>query len=410
MSLSTPQVLTLAIALLTLAGVAFGRLPLTRLSRAGIALLGASLLLLTGVLDLPAAWRLIDGDIIVLLFALMVVNAFLTTVGFFRLLTRWAVSAARSTLALLTLLVFSSGLLSAFFLNDTIVLMLTPLVLAVTRELKRPPVPYLLALALAANVGSAAALTGNPQNLVVGLRGNLGFLEFLLALGPPSLLGLFVVIAVLYLAYPREFRAVRLRAVRLEPLETDRWRLALAVCVTLGMLAAFVLGANVPTAALVAAALLLLLGRKASDELLRQVDWTLLVLFAGLFVVVGALETSGLSALALAGLEPLLRAGTTALALLTLVLSNLLSNVPAVLLLVPVLEALNEGPRAWLTLAMASTFAGNLTLIGSVANLIVAEQARRQGVELGFWAYARVGVPVTLLTMLLGVGWLVWLH
>lgn len=410
MSLSTPQVLTLAIALLTLTGVAFGRLPLTRLSRAGIALLGASLLLLTGVLDLPAAWRLIDGDIIVLLFALMVVNAFLTTVGFFRLLTRWAVSAARSTLALLTLLVFSSGLLSAFFLNDTIVLMLTPLVLAVTRELKRPPVPYVLALALAANVGSAAALTGNPQNLVVGLRGNLEFLEFLLALGPPSLLGLFVVIAVLYLAYPREFRAVRLRAVRLEPLETDRWRLALAVSVTLGMLAAFVLGANVPTAALVAAALLLLLGRKASDELLRQVDWTLLVLFAGLFVVVGALETSGLSGLILAGLEPLLRAGTTALALLTLLLSNLLSNVPAVLLLAPVLEALNEGPRAWLTLAMASTFAGNLTLIGSVANLIVAEQARRQGVELGFWAYARVGVPVTLLTLLLGVGWLVWLH
>jgi Na+/H+ antiporter NhaD/arsenite permease-like protein len=416
--LAWEQVATLGVALLTLLGVAFGRLPWVRLDRSGITLLGVALLLLSGVLSLSEAWALIDGDIILLLLGLMIVNGVLTQAGFFEVLLQVAVRRARSTLGLLAALVFASGILSAFFLNDTIVLMLTPLVLAVTRALSRPSVPYLLGLALAANVGSAAAITGNPQNLIVGVRSGIGFLPFLLALAPVALVGLGVVVLVLYLTYPREFRGVALVG-RVEVGRVDMGRvdarpaldrtlLAGSVVVSAGMLLAFVVGVDVPAAALVAAALLLLLSRRSSDAFLQGVDWTLLVLFAGLFIVVGALEHAGVSEWLFAGLAPYLAEGLGGFALLTLLLSNLLSNVPAVLLLAPLVEGLGSQPRDWLALAMVSTFAGNLTLLGSVANLIVVEGARRAGVVVGFWDYLRVGVPVTALTILLGLAWLAY--
>ncbi len=404
--LSLEQGLTLAVALLTLLGVSFGRLPKLPLGRAGLALAGASFLVLLGVQDVPSAWRLIDGDIMVLLLGLMIVNAVLTRAGFFRLLTRLAVRGARSTFALLVSLVFASGVLSAFFLNDTVVLMLTPLVLAVARTLERRPLPYLLALAMSANIGSVASLTGNPQNLIVGLRGGIGFLSFLSALAPVALLGLLALVGLLVLGFPAEFYRVRLSPPTLEPFQVDRGLLARSVLVALGMLTAFALGAPVPAAALVAAALMLMVAPIPSGKLLAELDWNLLVLFAGLFVVVGSLETSGLSGVLFGALEPFLAAGVFALSLLSALLSNLLSNVPAVLLLSPVLEARGGVRLEWLTVAMASTLAGNLTLLGSVANLIVVETARREGLHVGFFAYLRLGAPVTLATLLIGVLWL----
>ena len=403
---SSEQWAALAVLGLTLFGVSFGRLPGLALERSGVALLGAALLIGTGVLEPAEAWALIHGEIILLLLSLMVINAVLTRSGFFSLMTAHAVRGARSTLALVTALVFASGVLSALFLNDTVVLMLTPLVLAVTRSLGRPALPYLLALAMSANIGSAAALTGNPQNLIVGLRGDIGFAPFLLALAPPALLGLGALVLLLVLAYPREFRRVPLA--RSETLATPTRPLLLrfASLAVLGMLAAFALGVNVTAAALVTAALLLVAARAPSDALLGEVDWNLLVLFAGLFVVVGALEHTGLSNLLFGALEPLLEAGVLALAGFTTLLSTLLSNVPAVLLLATALEGLGGSARDWLTVALASTLAGNLTLIASVANLIVVESARRQGVGVGFFAHLRLGVPVTLVTLLIGVLWL----
>jgi Na+/H+ antiporter NhaD/arsenite permease-like protein len=405
-SLTTQQWLTLSIALLTLAGVAIGRVPKIHLNRASIALIGSSLLVLLGVQDIHTAWQLIDGDIIVLLLGLMIVNTVLTYAKFFRLMTRLTVRGAKNTLSLLSSLVFISGALSAFFLNDTIVLMLTPLVLNVCQAFKRNPVPYLLALAMSANIGSVAAMTGNPQNLIVGLRSGLGFLPFLTALAPVAFFGLLALIGILVLFYPKEFIGVKLQTPELERLELSKRLLIRTIAISLLMLAAFVAGYSVPAAALIAAAAMLIFGRSPSDNVLAAIDWNLLVLFSGLFIVVGSLETSGLSGLLFKSIQPLLSGSVPILSGFTLVLSNILSNVPAVLLLSPVIESLGDSKQDWLTVAMSSTFAGNLTLIGSVANLIVVEIARKQGIQVSFMTYLKVGVPVTLVTLVIGILWL----
>lgn len=407
MTLPPSAWLSLIIAAVTLIGVALGRLPWVRLNRAAIALAGAALLIAAGVLDLEEAWHHIDGDTLVLLLSLMILNAFLALGGFFRLLTRVAVRRARSPLGLLTALVFSSGILSALFLNDTVALMLTPLVISICRALQRPVVPYLLALACSANVGSTATITGNPQNLIIGVQSGLSYLEFAAALAPVALCGLAVVVAVIALSYRQEFlTGIRLSPLVLPPLQTHRPILVKASVVSSLMLVAFLLGVPVASAALVAAAALLVTRRVKSDKVFQKVNWELLVLFAGLFVVTGSLEESGFSAWLFTWLAPLLVSGALWLAALTAALSNLLSNVPAVLLLAPLIRGLDDPTQAWLTVAMASTLAGNLTLIGSIVNLIVAESARREGVTLSFVAYLKVGVPITVLTLALGVWWL----
>jgi Na+/H+ antiporter NhaD/arsenite permease-like protein len=405
---SSQQVITLVIVFLTLAGVAIGRVPKIHLNRASIALIGASLLILFGIQTVQSSWQLIDGDITVLLFGLMIVNSVLTHAKFFDLLTSLTMRGATTTLGLLSSLVFIAGTLSAFFLNDTIVLMLTPLVIRVCQAFKRNPIPYLLALAMSANIGSVAAMTGNPQNLIVGLRSSIGFLPFLIALAPVAFLGLLALVVVLVLFYPKEFIGVKLQVPELERSELSPRLLVRTVLIALLMLAAFVAGYSVPAAALVAATVMLILGRSSSDTILSGLDWNLLVLFAGLFVVVGSLETTGLSSLLFNSVQPFLSGSIAILSGFTLVLSNILSNVPAVLLLSPFIEHLGGVKRDWLTVAMSSTFAGNLTLLGSVANLIVVEIARKQGIHVSFMTYLRVGISVTLVTLLIGVVWLIF--
>jgi Na+/H+ antiporter NhaD/arsenite permease-like protein len=409
--LTPEQTLTLATATATLLGVAFGRLPGLHLNRATIALVGAGVLVATGVLELREAWALIDGEILTLLFALMVVNAALTHVGFFRLLTRLAVSRARSALGLLSALCLTTGIISAFFLNDTVALMFTPLVLRVCHELGLKPVPYLVALAASANVGSVATLTGNPQNLVIGVKGEIGYLAFARGLAPVALVGLVVVVALVALSHPREFRrplvpnSDALPDDLKAPREGSRWRIGIVV---VGMLAAFALGASVAEAALLAATALLLVGGIPADRLLAELDWNLLLLFAGLFVTVGALGASGAITPLFAQVRPLLDAGLIPLVAAVALLSNVLSNVPTVLLIAPAVPQLSDPQTAWLAVAMASTLAGNLTLAGAVANLIVAERARREGIKVSFWAFFKLGAPITVLTLLFGVWWLAW--
>lgn len=406
MALEAEAWLSLIVAALTLAGVAFGRLPALRLSRAGVAFVGAAALVLLGVIDVHLLWELIDGETLVLLLALMLVNAAATLAAALRALARRVAMRARSPLGLLTLLAFASGAMSALFLNDTVALMLTPLVVTVTRALKCQPLPYLLALALSANVGSVATITGNPQNLVVGLKSGVTYLAFSVALAPVALMGLVVTVAVVALSFPQEFRGARFAPLELPPVRVFKPLLAKVAVVGALMVAGFFAGLPIVAVALVAAAALLISRRVTSDKLFARVDWGLLVLFGGLFVVVGALGETGVSLWLFAGLGPLMEAGLPAFSLMVLVLSNLLSNVPAVLLLAPFIPELAEPELAWLALAMASTLAGNLTLVGSIANLIVAEGARREGVRIGFWAYLRVGLPVTFLTTLVGVAWL----
>ena len=395
-----------AIVVLVLAGatlllIAFGRLPGFPLNRAAVAAAGAGFMAALQGMGPHALWRSIDGPVLLLLFSLMLVNAALAEAGLFRLLT-YAVAGRRATRsALLVALVGVAGVLSALFLNDTVALMLTPTVIALARNLDAPPLPYLVALAMASNAGSLATITGNPQNVAIGLASGIGYLPFAAAMAPIALVSLFVVAGTVLLMFRRDLLAGGRAVASAARPATRPGPLALRAVVALGMLCAFVLGVDPAIASLVAASVLLVASGRRAGTLLRGIDYSLLVLFGGLFVVVGALGATPLAADLLAWAS---HGSTVVLALVAAAASNVLSNVPAVLLLLPAVGA--TGPTPALTLAMASTLAGNLTLVGSIANLIVAEGARRDGVEMPFLAHARVGVPVTVLTLALGTAML----
>ena len=394
------------IATITLIGVAVGRWPWLRMNRATIALVGATVLVGGGALTLPQAYAAVDWNTIVLLFAMMVLNVNLRLAGFFHLVTSRIVRLAHTPRRLLALIVAVSGVLSAIFLNDTLALMLTPLVLNIAFTLKRNPLPYLVALVTAANIGSVAAITGNPQNMLVGMASGISFVDFTLALAPVALIGLVIIWVVIPLVYRQEFAPHRFAEnFALEPRQY-RPLLKKSLFATAVMLIALVAGAPIPLAAMIAAALVLLSRRLKPERVFREIDWGLLVFFASLFVVTGAIETSGLGHHLFTLLRPWSDGGPASLSGVAVILSNLVSNVPAVMLFRPVVPTLTDPATAWLTLAMATTLAGNLTLLGSVANLIVAEIARHRGVRLGFVEYLKAGTPIAILSLLVGIFWL----
>jgi Na+/H+ antiporter NhaD/arsenite permease-like protein len=400
------QAITAVVAGLTLIGVAVGRVPRLRTNRATIALVGATALIALGAIPLEAAFRAVDWNTIVLLFAMMVLNVNLRIAGFFHLVTSHVVRRARTPRRLLALVVVVSGGLSAIFLNDTIALMMTPLVLEMAVALRRNPLPYLVALVTAANVGSVAAITGNPQNMLVGMASGIGFVPFTAALAPVALAGLATIWLTMIVVYRREFAEATLEGTFELPVQEYRPLLRKAMLATGLMLVGLVAGAPIPLAALVAAAVLLVSRRRDPEAVFQEIDWGLLVFFAALFVVVGAIETTGLGEDLFAWLRPWADGGAAKLTAVAVLLSNVVSNVPAVMLFRPVVPTLAEPETAWLTLAMATTLAGNLTLLGSVANLIVAEIAKRRGVELSFVEYLKAGMPIAVLTLLTGVAWL----
>ncbi len=382
--------------------VAIGRFPGLRLDRTGAALVGASLMVASGTLSLEEAYRAIDLDTLALLLGMMMAVAYLRFAGFFQLANGWVARHAHHPLSLLAGIALVSGALSAFLVNDTVCLMLTPLVSEVTLALRRPPVPYLLVVAMASNIGSTATITGNPQNILIGSFSHIGYGAFAQALGPVAAVGLVVAVALLALSYRREF----LQRVRLDGaaprIRWNRWLLAEALLVVAGMVGFFFLGVAPAKVAIVGGSLLLLTRRIKPERVYREIDWSLLLLFAGLFVVVAGLEKAVLSPEILQGAAQLHLDRPPVLAAVSAGLSNLVSNVPAVLVLKPFIEGLAEPRKAWLVLAMAATLAGNFTILGSVANLIVVHRARRYGIVIDFWTYFRIGGPVTLLTIVLG--------
>jgi Na+/H+ antiporter NhaD/arsenite permease-like protein len=382
------------IIVVTLVGVVIGRYPWLRMNRATIAWVGATLLILIGAISLNQAYAALDLDILTILFSMMVINANLRIAGFFQLVARQVVCRA------------SSPLLSALFLNDTIVLMFTPLVLEVSLALKRNPLPYLMGLVTSANIGSVATITGNPQNMLIGIASQIPYLAFMGYLVPVAVVGLGLAWAVIVLVYRKEFSSAPFQENPRISAHIYRPLLYKSLLATVLMLAAFVAGVSLPLAALAAAAALLVSPRVKSSRVLDGIDWSFLMFFSGLFIVTGAVETSGLIQHLLHGLEPLAKHGVASLTGTAVVLSNLVSNVPAVLLFRPLIPNLPHPHTAWLTLAMATTLAGNLTLLGSVANLIAAESASRRDIHLGFLEYLKTGVPITLLSLVGGILWL----
>ncbi len=402
------ETIWLLIILVTLAGVAIGQLPGLAMNRASLCMAGGTLLVLSGAISRETAFQAINMDTIILLLAMMVLNAHLRLAGFFAWVAHKTVAARLPPSALLALLMGVAGTLSALFLNDTIVLSFTPLVLEVVLVVGLPTTPFLIALAVSANLGSVATLIGNPQNMLIGIASGISFQDFLFRLGPVALGGLVIAWLILLLLYRRELSHYPSNPAPVRALTLNRPLLWKSLLATLLLVGALLAGMPVSLAALTAATLLLISRRRPADHVFQEVDWGLLVFFAALFVVTRAVETTGFSSRLLTIMlgEGGEGVGPTSLAVISLLLSNLLSNVPAVLLLRPLVIELPWAETAWLTLAMATTLAGNLTLLGSVANLIVAESARRQGVTLGFWSYLQAGLPITLGSLLWGIYWL----
>lgn len=387
----------------TYAGLAVGRLPFLRVDRAGIALVGGTLMLAIGAMSIDDTMRAIDFDTIALLLGMMIVVANLRLSGFFGLVNGWVVASAGRPLPLLIAVTFASGVFSAFLLNDAICLVMTPLVIDVVRRVGRDPVPYLLAVAMGSNIGSAATITGNPQNILIGSFSHIPYGAFAAQLAPVAAGGLVLTVILVALSYRNEFRAAERLEARPLPAHLRPWLAAKAVLVVLVMMAAFFAGQPPAKVALVAGGVLLLTRVMPSHRIYQEIDWPLLLMFAGLFVVVAGFEQAVLTPDRIAEIGRLGLDRASMLAAVTAALSNIVSNVPAVLVLKPFIAQSAEPSRAWLIVAATATFAGNLTVLGSVANLIVVQLARAHNVTIGFWEYFRVGAPLTVLTILLGL-------
>lgn len=390
-------------------GMFLGGLPKLKLDRSGVALLGAIAVIGIGALDTEQAARAVDLPTIVLLFSFMVVSAQMRLGGFYTAVTRGVAELPLSRNGLLGALLAVAAALSAVFSNDIVCLAMTPVVARICLQRGFAPLPFLVGLACAANIGSAATLIGNPQNMLIGSLMQLSFADYARTALPPVVISLGVLW--IWLAWLQ-------RSVPVLPATTvanadgdpafDRWQTIKGLCVAGALLVIF-LFTSWPreVAALVAAGLLLLSRRFHSSHVMGFIDWELLVLFIGLFVVNHAFETTGLAAQAVGWLaaQGVRLTDSGPLFATALGLSNLVSNVPAVMLLIPHLS----GHDAGTALALVSTFAGNLLLVGSIANLIVVDLARKSGIEINWRGHARIGIPITLATTAIVWIWLRWM-
>ncbi len=394
---------------LTYAGVALGRIPGLMLDRTGIALLGAIAMVASGALPLDFALGAIDHGTILLLFALMIVSAQLRLGGFYTWSARRSAALLDRPYLFLLASMLLSGLLSALLANDIVCLAFAPVIAVSVRRAGLNPAPFLLGLALSSNIGSAATVIGNPQNMLIGQVGRLTFGAFLAWCLPPTLVSLAAAFGLLCWFYRGRLtrggsHAIAEADCRTQPF--NRWQSTKGLIATSVLVLLFFTGIPRELSALTVAGLLLCSRHMKSRQILTLVDWHLITLFCALFIVIEAISLQGLPELLLSRLAALgveLR-HLPVLSVVAAVVSNLVSNVPAVMLLVRFLDP--AVPAQWYTLAVASTFAGNLILIGSIANLIVVEQARGCGVSIGFGEHARIGVPVTLVSLAVLWAWI----
>jgi Na+/H+ antiporter NhaD/arsenite permease-like protein len=395
--------LALAVFALTYAVLGFGALKPFKLDRTGASLVGATAMIALGVLSPRRAVAAVDFQTIALLFGMMIVVAHLRLAGFFGWVGSRALRWAHAPGTLLALMVVLAGVVSALFVNDTACLLLTPLALEIAAIVRRRPLPFLLAVAMGSNAGSVATLVGNPQNMIVASFSGISYARFSTMLAPVAVASLAATIAALRWFYRADLGPGPPVTIP-RAAHVHRALLVKSLIVAALLLVALVAGAPPGLAALAAASVLLVTRRLNPERVYSHVNWGLLAMFAGLFVVVAGVEEAGLVGRALGAVPVESRRSLGAFVIATTALSNLVSNVPAVLVLKSWAGHLAPPERAWLLLAMASTLAGNLTLVGSVANLIVVEQARGRA-DIGFCEYARVGVPLSIVTLAIGYFW-----
>lgn len=408
----TKEALAIGIFLVTYILISGRRLKVLPLNRPAAAVLGTVLMVACGVMTPEQAYDAVDYDTLVLLLGMMLISAYLFLAGFFDWAADWILRSAKDARQLLLYLICASGILSALLVNDTVCLMLTPLVVLVMVRGKLPLTPYLLALAMSANLGSAATLVGNPQNMIIGKLSGIPFLRFSASLLPAAMIGLAVQYLVLRIGFRRVLGEAQIHRPESSPRPLDKRLLAFTLVVLGLVFIGFVAGLNLPWTALGGSALLMVIARRDTHEVLKLVDWHLLVFFAALFVVVEGLSGTGLPDQIYSKVQGVFGGTSTSqawnLAWFSALGSNVFSNVPFVLVAGKWVSRFADPELMWKVMALATTFAGNLTLLGSVANIIVVESARGH-VEIGFWDYARYGIPVTVVTTLLGVALLLLL-
>jgi len=395
--------------------IAVQRPPFVRLNRPAASLLGAVAMVGFGVLSLQQAYAAIDFDVLVFLLGLMLIVGYLEVGGFFEWAAEWVLRRARTPHRLLLGVVVGGGMLSAFFVNDTICLMVTPVLLAALGPMRVRPTPYLIGLAMGANVGSVLSITGNPQNMLVGIWSGASFGGFLVRMLPVALGGLALTYAYLRWAFRAELSEPFRERLATVPVALDRPLVVKGLAMFGVAVVAWLAGGSLPLVAITVGALMVAVAQRDPAYAIDRVEWALLLFFASLFVVMRGLEQTGVVAWIDAHAVALAQGGSAwsaaaAVSGVMVLLSNLISNVPAVLLWRNTVPGLPDPDLTWRIVAMSSTFAGNLLLIGSMANLIVAERAEARGVRIGFVEYARVGVPVTLLTLAWGIAVLVLLR
>jgi len=387
---------------------ALGKFPGLKIDRPGAAIIGAVGMVAFRIVQPDDALRFIDFPTLVLLFSMMLIVGILHLVGFFEWNAEMVLRRLKPSRLLLAV-VFTSGVLSAFFVNDIVCLVMVPFVLSITHRLRLEPVPYLLAVATASNIGSVASITGNPQNMLIGSFSGIAYRDFLMHLGPVAVVGLLLDWLVLHWMHMRKVRhAGEVNdGIPLPPLDLSR--LTKPAIVVTAVVIAFFVGVPPAMAAALGAAVLLITRTFEPRKLYEEVDWGLLVFFVGLFLIVGGAENAGIVGrfLGIAEHWNMHKLGVFTVAVT--LLSNIVSNVPAVMLLKSLVPSFANPHTAWLALAMASTLAGNLTITGSMANIIVVESAKPE-TKIGFWEYFRVGLPITLMTLIVGWAWLEWVQ
>ena len=412
----------------TYLGIAFGHLPRVNIDRPAAAVSGAVVMILAGVLTFQKAVSAIDFNTLALLFGMMCLVAVLRRGGFFTLLTVKSLAVARTPAGLMVMVVLATAVTSAVLVNDVVVLLFTPVVIQACRMRRVDPIPYLVGEAMASNIGSTATIVGNPQNMLIGVVSGVSFSRFFAHLAPVAAVATLILLVVLWIGYRNRIAQRQLgpseqpgtdteggilgRPALTIPVDRDSLLRSIPVLglATVAFFLSSSLGWSIPMIALTAGVASMVVSGVKPSDVMRDVDWVLLAFFGGLFVVIGGARQAGLLDTVLDHVNiQATAAGIVSLHLFSGAVSQLVSNVPLTVLLLPLLETV-PGDTLWISLAAGATLAGNATLIGAVANIIVAEQAYRDGVVVGFWEFFKVGVAVTTLTIGASIGILLSEH
>jgi Na+/H+ antiporter NhaD/arsenite permease-like protein len=392
---------------ITYLGIIFTRLPKINIDRPSAAFFGAVAMIIFGVISFEEAVMAIDFNTIALLLGMMILIAVLEIDGFFTFIAEKTITYSKSRFQLLFIIVFVTGISSAFLVNDAVVLLFTPVVIEICRSGKLNPIPYLMAEIMSSNIGSAMTITGNPQNILIGINSGIPYAYFLLHLLPVSIIGMLILVVIIRLFFRNEFKSKEKIQFLEKEFNYDFISMKFSVPIFLGVIVLFffshILNLSIPTIALAGASLVLILGHIKPSKIIKEVDWVLLLFFAGLFIVVHGIEKVGV-------LDPFIAettltnnlAGLSGIHILSLFLSQIVSNVPFTILMLPIMKVISS-KMLWLALASGSTLAGNATIIGAMANLIVIEVAKSNGIEIKFWQFMKVGIVVTLITLVLSV-------